>query len=121
MPYRSTPQNHPWMTLNNTQPMASTEQNVEEIGKPVTEVTDEDLRTAIKPLGLAAAATVLRAAAKWKKLGSRGSFSSIGASGGGTSPTNDVKASQESLLEGLGKLSTTVEDGNRFKDAEGEA
>lgn len=103
------------MTRNDTQPMASTAENVEEIGKPVTEVTEEDLRTAIKPLGLAAAATVLRAAARWKRLGSRGSFSSMSQGTGGSSPGPEGK---ETLVEGMAKLATV--DSDRFKDAEGD-
>lgn len=102
------------MTLSGESPLASTNDNLSTIGKPVTEVTEEDLKAAIRPLRLSTAVTVLRAAARWKKLGSRNSFSSLTTPSPST-PSPPIGADE--LAEGVGKLSTKEED-KKFAEAE---
>jgi len=56
---------HPWVTLRGTDPLISTAKNCAEM---VTEITDDELSSAIKPISIKSLVTLITAVKKFKRL-----------------------------------------------------
>ncbi|CAJ0833811.1 11817_t:CDS:2, partial [Entrophospora sp. SA101] len=56
---------HPWVTLRGAEPLISTAENCTEM---VTEITDDELSSAIKPISIRSLVTLITAVKKFKRL-----------------------------------------------------